>query len=460
MPTRKVIIPAPLPHQRDLLLDDHRFKVVCCGRRWGKTMAGLMAVLVGHGPSVNTATAGARPKYRGALYGGTIWWVAPTQKIAAKIWRDLKACFREWEDVEKNEVEHRIGLPGGGSITVKSAHEPDGLRGEGLDGLVMDEAAFAVKEAWTLSLRASLADKQGWAIFITTPNGRNWFYDLFRRAEGDSEWKRWQRPTSDNPKIPAKELENARAELGDAEFERECGAQFLAVGGGVFKPQWQRFYGRDTHNGWFTFPLGERSVDPTTIIRFGTADLAASTKTYSDFSVIASWGVTNDGKLLLLEILRGKLDGPALMDAMRGAWRRNGLSSIAVEKTAFHAHLINLAQAEGIPIQEVPADRDKVTRAYPAAAAMERGKVWFPEKAHWLTDFQDELFSFPTPDVNDDQVDTLSYAVHIANYVRPSIQNTQNTSRASGGNTLRETQEPDWWRKPQGRRWGSFAIEG
>jgi predicted phage terminase large subunit-like protein len=455
MPTRKVLIPKPLDHQRDLLLDDHRFKVVCCGRRWGKTMAGLMAVLIGHGPA--SAGIGSRPKYKGALYGGTIWWVAPTFQIAAKIWRDLKACFRNWDDIDKNEVEKRIDLPGGGSISVKSAHDPDALRGEGLDGLVMDEAAFAAKEAWSLSLRAALADKQGWAIFITTPNGRNWFYDLFRKAQGNPEWNRWQRPTSDNPKIPVAELDSARIELGEAEFSRECGAEFLAVGGGVFKPQLQKFYTRRSEDGWISFH-GDSAVpqDPRNLMKFGTADLAASTKTYSDYSVIASWAVTHDGKLILLDVVRGKLDGPALMDALRTAWQRNGLSTIAVEKTAFHVHLIDLARAQGIPIQEVPVDRDKVTRAYPAAAAMERGKVWFPEQAHWLTDFQDELFSFPTADVNDDQVDTLSYAVHIANYTSP-IRGTDSTPTVGSGTPR---QEPDWWRQQGNRKWGRFGIEG
>ena len=80
------------------------------------------------------------------------------------IWRNLKHSLRgAW--LEKNENERRIVLPGGGSITVKSADNPDSLRGAGLDGVVMDEASFMAREAWTEGIRPALADRQGWAIF-------------------------------------------------------------------------------------------------------------------------------------------------------------------------------------------------------------------------------------------------------------------------------------------------------
>ena len=119
-------------HQRPILLSPARFKVVVCGRRWGKTASGLMATVKGHGTY--------RGQRKGAIDGGRIWWIAPNYGIASDIWRDLKrACRDAW--IAKNEVERRIELPGGGSVTVKSADNPDSLRGSGLDGVVVDEAA-------------------------------------------------------------------------------------------------------------------------------------------------------------------------------------------------------------------------------------------------------------------------------------------------------------------------------
>src|SRR3990167_871166 len=98
--TRVAILPRPLPHQREILLSDRRFKVVCCGRRFGKTTIGLISVLDGHGPWTGPRKHG-RPKFMGALHGGAIYWVAPTFPIAQKIWRDLKKSLDHWDDLDK-----------------------------------------------------------------------------------------------------------------------------------------------------------------------------------------------------------------------------------------------------------------------------------------------------------------------------------------------------------------------
>ena len=96
-------------------------------------------VLKGHGAF--------KGQWRGAIDGGNIWWIAPSYKVASKIWRDLKRATKDaW--VEKNEVERRIELPGGGSVTVWSADDPGSLVGDGLDGVVFDEAAKIHRDAW------------------------------------------------------------------------------------------------------------------------------------------------------------------------------------------------------------------------------------------------------------------------------------------------------------------------
>lgn len=162
-----------------------------------------MATVRGHGP-----TRGTR---KGAIDGGKIWWVAPDYPTASEIWRDLKRATRgAW--AHKDEVERRVELTTGGSISVKSAHDPDSLVAVGLDGLVMDEAARVVPAAWYGSLRPTLSDRGGWAVFISTPKGRNWFHKLYEHAGKTEGWARWQRPTSDNPLIPASELAQAKAD--------------------------------------------------------------------------------------------------------------------------------------------------------------------------------------------------------------------------------------------------------
>lgn len=216
-----------MSHQVPILLNDRRFKLLACGRRFGKTAVGLLACLRGHGPN--------RGFFRGAIDGGTIWWVAPSYPtiVASNIWDDLKRATRNaWTD--KNEIERRIQLPGGGSITIRSADNPDSLRGPGLDGLFIDEAAFLSRSAWTKSLRPALTDKQGWAMLASTPNGQNWLYDLFKDAGTDPLWDRWQLPSWTNPLVTREEMDSVRREIGLIAFAQEHAAQFMEVEGALW----------------------------------------------------------------------------------------------------------------------------------------------------------------------------------------------------------------------------------
>src|SRR5215831_14058290 len=88
--TPTVYLPREMAHQRTVLRHEARMKVVACGRRWGKTATGLLAVLDGHGP----IQADGRPLHPGAWDGGKIWWVVPDYPTAQEIWRDLKHATR------------------------------------------------------------------------------------------------------------------------------------------------------------------------------------------------------------------------------------------------------------------------------------------------------------------------------------------------------------------------------
>lgn len=194
-----------------------------------------MACIEGHGGGI------------GALQGGTIWWVTSNYKTANRvIWPNLKrALAGAW--VQKSEIDHSMTLPDGGSVTVLSADNPDSLRGDGLDGLVLDEAAFQSEYLWTDVLRPALADKQGWAIFISTPNGYNWFHDLYQRGGKKPGWESWKRPTSDNPLIMADELEAAYIE-GPRTFQQEYCAEFMEARGVEWPAEW--FPDSDWVNEW------------------------------------------------------------------------------------------------------------------------------------------------------------------------------------------------------------------
>lgn len=207
----------PHPGQREVHTHPARFKVLACGRRWGKTRLGVNECL------------------DVAAHGGRAWWVAPTYKMSEVGWRPLRQmASRIGAEVRRSD--RQVILPGGGEVTVRSADNPDTLRGEGLDYVVIDECAFTPEEVWGEALRPALADRQGRAMFISTPTGRNWFWRMFQRGLGDDlEWKSWAFPTIANPYIQPKEIEAARESLPELTFRQEFLAEFLEGEGTVFR---------------------------------------------------------------------------------------------------------------------------------------------------------------------------------------------------------------------------------
>lgn len=345
-----------------------------------------------------------RRQLKGAIDGGNIWWIAPSYGVASDIWRDLKrACRNAWTD--KWEVERRIQLPGGGSVTVKSADNPDTLRGSGLDGVVLDEAASIKQSVWHQAIRPALSDRQGWGVFIGTPKGFNWFHDLFQFAGEASEWERFQRPSHDNPLMLESELEQAKAEIGGYAFSQEYLAQFVADGLGMFK--------RD----WLLGEHGERVVDsvPLEAKRAVRAWDKAGTEGGGDYSagvLIAE----HDGIFYICDVLRGQwsshqrnriVEHAAVLDDEQfdklDIWTEQEPGSGGKESAEFTAR-----QLVGYSVHAERVTGDKPTRAAPFAAQCEAGNVRLVRGA-WNRAFIDELSSFPNGS-HDDQVDAAALA--------------------------------------------------
>ena len=147
--------------------------------------------------------------------------------------------------------------------------------------------------------------------------------------------------------------------------------------------------------------------------RFATVDVAASTRTMADWTVVAVWAITPDGDLLLLDRARAHVemaDHFGLARPLRDRWR---FDQLYVERQFYSKTLVADARTAGIPVTEVVADTDKITRAIPAAGRTHAGRAWFPADAPWLEEWESELASFPAG-AHDDQVDTFSYAARIA----------------------------------------------
>ena len=218
--TTKTKIQMPTLHKSQRQVRQHpaRFKVLDCGRRWGKTRLGV-AMCIG-----------------AALAGGRAWWIAPSFPMSEVGWRGLKQLAQGIPRAETREVTRMIRFPSGGWAQVRSADHPDSLRGEGLDLVLLDECAFLQEDTWTRSLRPALADRKGKGVFISTPKGRNFFWRLWQKGqEGDPEWYSWKLPTADNPFIDPTEIASAQAILPERIFRQEFLADFIEEGAGVFR---------------------------------------------------------------------------------------------------------------------------------------------------------------------------------------------------------------------------------
>lgn len=219
-PKQTVTVAFPKLHHAQKEVYDYkaRFKVLSCGRRWGKTSLAYVT-----GAEV-------------AISGGRVWWLAPTFQLTTIGWRLFTSNLSKIA-IYKNETEKRLVFPGGGEIWFKTSSEPDNLRGDSLDLAIFDEAAFTKGEVWTYVVMPMLSDRLGKAMFISSPNGATgYFYDLWKlgEMEYDNMYKSWNFPTSSNPFIPRSDIEHARMMLPRVVFEQEWLGLFVGDSTSVF----------------------------------------------------------------------------------------------------------------------------------------------------------------------------------------------------------------------------------
>jgi predicted phage terminase large subunit-like protein len=396
--------------QMEVVKNMKRFTVLSAGRRWGKTKLGVWLCL----------------KY--AWEGKRAWWIAPSYSMTNEAWADLRSIGIEY-GIRVKEAERTIVTATGGSVQVRSADDPMKLRGAGLDFVVLDECAFMKPQTWAEVIRPALTEKKGSAFFISTPKGYNFFEKLYSEANILDDWVRFTYPTITNPIIDPAELEMAKQEIGSFLYAQEYEAQFIEASGGLFKADWFDHYKIEERIG-----IDEEKNENTEIIykykdkecrledcrRYATVDLATSTKQSADFTVITSVAITPEGKILILDIDRRRLEAPDLLPLLQRKVEQFDLAYVGIERAGYQLAFIQMAKREGLVVKSLKADRDKVSRAYPLIARMEAGDIFFPKNSTWFADVQTELLRFPEAE-HDDIVDSLAYAV-IESKVRKSIK--------------------------------------
>jgi hypothetical protein len=203
---------------------DKRFRTVCTGRRFGKTYC-LAAELICFARST----------------GGDYGWVAPTYNVADRGIEAFRAVGEEFVQV-CGRAPCRIelaGLPGvpPTRIWFLSADNPDSIRGFGFQGLVLDEAASIPRDVWHYVLRPTIAQTLGWAVLVSTPKGRNWFYDMHTRGldPTETDYASFTFPSNASPYFPQREWDEAKRTLPEDVFRQEYMAEFMEDSAGVFR---------------------------------------------------------------------------------------------------------------------------------------------------------------------------------------------------------------------------------
>jgi phage FluMu gp28-like protein len=334
--------------------------------------------------------------------------------MLADVWRSFKTALSDLVTV-KNEQEKRLDLRGGGVIDFWSLDNPNAARGRKYAGVVIDEAAWVsdLEYAWSAVIAPTLTDYRGWAWFLSTPRGRDYFWMLYLMGQDPTkvEWASWSFPTTANPYMPAQEVESRRDLLPDRIFRQEYLAEFIEDGGAVFRNVTA-----------CARPLYGCALPQRRIV-FGV-DWGKS----EDFTAIAVMDADTRECLLVdrfnevgWSLQRGRIMALAATWHPRAVW---------AEENSIGAPNIEALQAEGLPVypfQTTPISKGPLIESL--ALAFERGEIALPAnpvligelQAYSMERLPSGRFAYSAPaGMHDDTVIALALAWHGAS--RPAAR--------------------------------------
>jgi hypothetical protein len=199
-----------------------RFRLLACGRRWGKTKVGAVEFLL---------------MLLQCPEGSVGYCVAPTFAHTRKQWKEIKYYCPKEIITNINLSAHVLTLIGNRDIYFKSADGADSMRGDAVAVLWMDEGAQIQEDRWTLELRPSLMDTHGKAIFTGTPAGKNWYFALYTRGQdpAQSDYQSFAFSSYTNPYLDPKEIDEFKRDMPELAYRQEILAEFLDDVGSVFR---------------------------------------------------------------------------------------------------------------------------------------------------------------------------------------------------------------------------------
>jgi phage terminase large subunit len=258
--TRVVIDYAPRPAFLPLHNRTERFACIVAHRRAGKTVACVNDLLKGA-----LTLKKENPRYA---------YIAPQYTQAKDVaWEYLKrfAAPVLAHGGGTNESELRVDLPNGGRVRLYGAENADRLRGLYFDGVILDEFATMDPRIWEV-VRPALSDRNGWCVWIGTPQGHNEFHRIYERSKTEAGWLSMMMKASQTKILPETELDEARRDLTPEQFAREYECSFDAAIVGAY-------YGKDMEQAEaenrITAVPWDRSTDVVTAWDLGIGDSTA-----------------------------------------------------------------------------------------------------------------------------------------------------------------------------------------
>lgn len=340
------------PHagQRRLHAAQAKFKVACCGRRWGKSRSG---------PHDKVPKMFQRQPTLG-------WIVAPTYDLGEKefrvFWEILVDKMRVPLDKSKTfnslrTKDFRITTAWGSSVEVRSAEHPESLVGEGLDWVIMAEAAKLKRSHWEKYIAPTLADRRGEAIFVSTPEGFNWFYDQYMLGQDRDELDWWsiQSPSWHNDIVfplglGEPFLQERRKNSSKEVFDQEWGAQFTSFAGRIYSEFDEGYHVLDNYQfdrnkaNFLAFDFGFRN--PTVCLNI-QVDAEDNVFIWDEYYERGKTSVEH--ARALKEIIQWRVDG-AYHDPS-GADQANTIRKTWAEKREYHNRFL-----EKVPFWPAPND--------------------------------------------------------------------------------------------------------
>ncbi len=344
---------------------------------------------------------------------GAVMYVGPTQALARDLMWDLLKDLAG-DIIESSNINNlEIVLAGGNKISLKGSDRPDTLRGYSLKHLVCDEYAFFKDGVFDTILRPALSDRKGTAMFISTPEGRNGFYDAFMKGEtGEKGWGSWHLTSYDNPFLDPEEIDDAKASLPGWAFRQEYMASFDAKGSEFFDPEAFAYYeDRPTTAGDYYIAVDLAGFE---------SDRGNKTKR-RDNSAMAVVYVTDDGTWCVDDIQYGRWSLDETAENIFKAVEKYKPIAVGIEKGIAQ-------QAVMSPLNDLMRRTHRVFRIdllshgnqkkqdrilWALQGRFEHGKIKL-KKGDWNLAFVDEASAFPSQLVHDDLLDALAYIDQMA----------------------------------------------